>query len=67
MRGHARKKYETPLELCQRLDEGVPLVEPQLEAITEAYSRVRYGGDLPDTDEVLAVQRQWRELDQKWV
>jgi hypothetical protein len=65
-RGYPRRKHETPLELRQRLDEGVPLVEPQLESITEAYSQVRYGGDLPDTDEVMVVQRQWRELDQKW-
>lgn len=66
-RGYPRKKYETPLELRQRLDEGVPLVEPQLESITEAYAQVRYGGTLPDTDELIAVQGQWRELDQKWL
>ncbi len=66
-RGYSRKKHETPLELRQRLDEGVPLVEPQLETITEAYSSVRYGGTLPGADDVLAVQSQWRELDQKWV
>ena len=66
-RGYSRKKHETPLELRERLDEGVPLVEPQLETITEAYSLVRYGGTLPGADDVLAVQSQWRELDQKWV
>src|SRR5205085_1256519 len=66
-RGYSRKKHETPLELRQRLDEGVPLVEPQLEMITEAYSLVRYSGSLPDEDDVAAVQSRWRELDQKWV
>ncbi|HEV2579666.1 MAG TPA: DUF4129 domain-containing protein [Ktedonobacteraceae bacterium] len=66
-RGYQRKKYETPLELRQRLDEGVPLVEPQLESITEAYSMVRYGDSLPNVDDVIAVGEQWRELDQKWV
>lgn len=66
-RGYSRKKYETPLELRQRLDEGVPLVEPQLEAITEAYSLVRYGGSPPGADDVAAAQSQWHELDQKWV
>jgi Domain of unknown function (DUF4129) len=66
-RGFQRKKDETPLELRQRLDENVPLVEPQLETITAAYSLVRYGGSLPDAEHVTLVQEQWRELDQKWV
>lgn len=66
-RGYPRKKYETPLELRQRLDEGVPPVEPQLESITEAYSMVRYGDSQPNVDDVIFVQGQWRELDQKWV
>jgi hypothetical protein len=66
-RGYPRKKDETPYEFRQRLDEREPVVEPQLEAITEAYARVRYGGDQPDYEEVVAVRGQWSELDQKWV
>lgn len=65
--GYPRKKHETPLEFRQRLDESVPLVEPELETITEAYSMVRYGGDLPSAGDLVAVQGQWRALDQKWV
>lgn len=66
-RGFARKKDETPDELRQRLDEKAPLVEPQLEAITEAYTMVRYGESLPNADDVAYAQGKWSELDQKWV
>ncbi|HEU0000035.1 MAG TPA: DUF4129 domain-containing protein [Ktedonobacteraceae bacterium] len=66
-RGYARKKDETPGELRQRLDEKTPLVEPQLEAITDAYIMVRYGESLPNAGDVAYVQGKWSELDQKWV
>ncbi len=66
-RGYARKKDETPDELRQRLDEKTPLVEPQLEAITEAYTMVRYGESLPNASDVAYMQGKWNELDQKWV
>lgn len=66
-RGYARKKDETPDELRQRLDEKTPVVEPQLEAITEAYTMVRYGESLPSADDVAYAQGKWSELDQKWV
>ena len=66
-RGYIRKKDETPAELRQRLDEKAPVVEPQLEAITEAYTLVRYGESQPDPDDVAHLQDQWSELDQKWV
>ncbi len=66
-RGYTRKKDETPDELRQRLDEKAPVVEPQLEAITEAYTMVRYGENLPNASDVAYVQGRWSELDQKWV
>ena len=66
-RGYARKKDETPDELRQRLDEKAPVVEPQLEAITEAYTMVRYGESLPNAEDVAYAQGKWSELDQKWV
>ena len=66
-RGYARKKDETPNELRQRLDEKAPVVEPQLEAITEAYTMVRYGESLPNAGDVAYMHDQWSELDQKWV
>ena len=66
-RGYARKKDETPDELRQRLDQKTLLVEPQLEAITDAYTMVRYGESLPNASDVAYVQGKWSELDQKWV
>ena len=65
-RGYARKKDETPYEFKQRLDDKVPLAEPQLEVITEAYALTRYGGNVPDEAEVAHVSGVWAELDQKW-
>ena len=65
-RGYARKKDETPYEFRQRIDEKVPLAEPQLEAITEAYALTRYGGNVPDEAEVAHIRGAWTELDQKW-
>ncbi|HLL80848.1 MAG TPA: DUF4129 domain-containing protein [Ktedonobacteraceae bacterium] len=66
-RGYPRRKDETPHEFRRRLDERAPVVEPQLEAITEAYAQVRYGGSLLDEVKVASVRGQWSELDQKWV
>ncbi len=65
--GYSRKKFETPYEFKQRLDEKVPLAEPQLEMITEAYTLTRYGGDAPDEEQLELVRSMWVELDQKWV
>ena len=66
-RGYPRKKYETPYEFQQRVDESVPLAEPQLEVITSSYAATRYGGAVPDEAEVAYVRRVWDELNQKWV
>ena len=66
-RGYSRKRFETPNEFKQRLDEKVPLAEPQLEVITQAYTLTRYGGDVPDEAQLELVRRKWTELDQKWV
>ncbi len=65
--GYARKRHETPYELKQRIDEKAPLVEPQLEEITEAYALTRYGGGVPNEAQLEFVRNMWVELDQKWV
>ena len=64
-RGYPRRKDETPYEFRQRLDERLPMTEPQLESITEAYSATRYGGIIPDEAEVARLRQQWAELEQK--
>jgi hypothetical protein len=65
-RGFPRKRFETPYEFKQRLDEKVPVAEPQLEVITEAYALARYSGDVPDEAQLELVRKEWFELDQKW-
>lgn len=64
--GYPRRRFETPYEFKQRLDEKVPLTEPQLELITEAYSLTRYGGEAPDEAELAQIRSHWIELDRKW-
>lgn len=65
-RGFPRKRFETPYEFKQRLDEKVPVAEPQLEMITEAYALTRYGGEVPGEEQLELVHKKWVELDQKW-
>jgi hypothetical protein len=64
--GYPRKRFETPYEFKQRLDEKIPLTEPQLEMITEAYAFTRYGGDVPNEAQLAQIRTHWVELDQKW-
>jgi hypothetical protein len=64
--GYPRKRFETPYEFKQRLDEKVPVAEPQLEEITRAYALARYGGEAPDEAQLELVRKKWVELDQNW-
>ncbi len=64
--GYPRRRFETPYEFKQRLDEKVPLTEPQLELITEAYAFTRYGGEVPDEAQLAQIRAHWVELDRKW-
>jgi len=64
--GYPRRKFETPYEFKQRLDEKVPLTEPQLELITEAYVFTRYGNEVPDEAHLAQIRTNWIELDRKW-
>jgi hypothetical protein len=65
-RGYPRKKDETPYEFRQRLDEKIPLVEPQLSVVTNAYNATRYGGMVPAEAEVAHIRQEWTSLEQKW-
>ncbi|MGZ3628964.1 MAG: DUF4129 domain-containing protein [Ktedonobacteraceae bacterium] len=64
--GYPRKGFETPFELKQRIDEKVPLTEPHLELITEAYVFTRYSGEVPDEAQLAQIRENWAELDRKW-
>ncbi len=65
-RGYPRKKEETPYEFRQRLDERLPVSEPELTTVTEAYTATRYGEVVPDEAEVAEVRQAWTALEQKW-
>jgi uncharacterized protein DUF4129 len=63
--GYPRTKYETPYEFQMRLHEHLPQVEPELGAVTEAYTEIRYGEIVPEVSKVVHVQRAWVNLQQK--
>lgn len=65
-RGYPRARNETPYEFRRRLHSQQPLLEPELEAITEAYAQARYGGHLPPADEFARLRVIWRRLRDKW-
>ncbi len=64
-RGYPRKRDETPYEFRGRLHTRLPLTEPELSRITEAYTATRYGRTVPNAGEVAAVQQTWTQLRDK--
>ena len=64
-RGIARKRAETPYEFRSRLDKRLPLAEPELSIVTEAYTATRYGRVVPDENDVARVREAWTQLQQR--
>ena len=64
-RGYPREKNETPYELRLRLHAPLPLTEPELGTMTDAYTAIRYGRAVPNEAEVAHVQQVWSQLRQK--
>ncbi len=64
--GYPRLKNETPYEYRQRLEEKTPLAEPRIVLITELYIAIRYGGIVPNRDEVERIHQVWLGLEKKW-
>ena len=64
-RGIARKRAETPYEFRARLDKRLPLAEPELSVVTEAYTATRYGRIVPNEGDVARVREAWTHLQQK--
>ena len=59
---HPRPQSKTPLEFLPSLEDLFPIYKGELEIITEAYLRVRYG-DLPERDEeVEVIETAWRRV-----
>jgi hypothetical protein len=64
--GYPRAKDETPYEFQHRLHEQRPLLEPELEAITQAYTLARYGGSIPHMEDITRAKEFLGELKRKW-
>lgn len=64
-RGYPRKRSETPYEFRERLSKHLPQIDPELSAVTDAYTSVRYSEIVPDEAEVARVRGQWMALQQK--
>ena len=64
-RGYPREKNETPYEFRLRLHARLPLTEPELGTMTDAYTAIRYGRAVPNEAEVAHVQQVWSQLRQK--
>ena len=57
-----RPDSQTPLEFLETVRHALPSARDQLDSITHAYLKVRYG-ELPETrEEVLAVENAWEEV-----
>jgi hypothetical protein len=64
-RGYPRRRTETPFEFSQRLAVPFANAEPEIAAVTETYTEVRYGDIVPDETEVAHVRSLWQALQQK--
>jgi hypothetical protein len=60
--GHGRLPNETPFEFLATLGQAWPDHPAETEAITAAYSRVRYGELPEDLGELAAVRTAWQTL-----
>ncbi len=65
LRGYPRKRDETPYEFRVRLHAHLPLTEPELSTVTEAYTAIRYGNVVPSEADVARIQQTWTQLQQK--
>jgi len=60
--GRPRDPAQTPLEFAEVLHEDWPAAAPDLDRITRAYLKIRYGGFPEHAEEVRAVEDAWRSV-----
>ena len=60
--GHPRPPGVTPLEYRTMLRESLPLVDPELDALTDAFVEARYGPHATTRSRAQAVREQWQIL-----
>jgi hypothetical protein len=60
--GRPRDPAQTPFEFAEALHGEWPAAAPDLDRITRAYLKIRYGGFPEHADEVRAVEDAWRSV-----
>jgi len=60
--GHPRPPGVTPLEYRTMLRESLPLVDPELDALTDAFVEARYGPHATTRSRAQLVREQWQIL-----
>ncbi len=60
--GHPRRPGVTPLEYRSVLRESLPIVDPELDRLTDAFVEARYGPRPPTRTEVQSIREQWQVL-----
>ncbi len=61
-KGVARQKGETPLEFAQDLKESWPDTDDEVDALTDAFLRARYGRSPIKKEDVTPIKQRWRQL-----
>ena len=62
---HPRPPNRTPYEFLGDLNSLLPASQADLQAMTDAYVRARYGVDVTGTDDVDLVQQAWQRVKQE--
>jgi hypothetical protein len=64
--GRPRHPWETPLEFKDELAQLFPGTVPEIETLTEAYIRVRYG-EIPETSDLVSgVRSAWQRIQEEY-
>jgi hypothetical protein len=60
--GYPRQRSQTPYEFLGTLRGAFPALEPEMQAITDAYVRSHYG-EVPDSEsEIQKIRSQWERI-----
>jgi hypothetical protein len=63
--GPARKAHQTPYEYEPDLSRSVPDVQPEVDALTQAFVQARYSQKKFDEEQATLVKQQWRQIRRK--
>jgi hypothetical protein len=60
--GKPRRSGQTPYEYQDSLDQQFPELEPDLEGLTDAFVQARYGSQLVQQQDAMAVKPLWQRV-----